>query len=553
MDTGHWARQGIRACRACLAWALLSAVFNPVAHAGDWTYRVRPGDTLWDLAATYLKPGHGWQQLQTHNRIADPFQLPPGQSLRVPITWLRAEPARARIVAVHGAATIQLPGQPPGPATPGQRLPVGSLVETGANASLGLQFADGSRLLLRGGSQLRLDRLTAYAGGAMADTRLRLQRGRITNTVRKQVGNGAAHFQITTPTATSAVRGTVFRIDADASGTRAEVLQGSVAVSSGKRDALLRRGYGTSVGSDPNQALRPVKLLPAPDLSGWAPLQRRARPQLAWPAVAGASGYQVKVSASSDFSSLLVDQAYASPQAVLPPLGDGVYAVRVSAVDARGLEGHDATARLSVEALPEPPYTLAPAAATTTHDARPELQWSAVTDAAGYQVQLAADPDFATPLASATPSETRFRPQQPLAAGQYYWRVASRDDQGRIGPYGDAVPFAYAPLPEVGELGRERGERGAMTFRWAEGDASLRYRFQMSRSADFSRLEVDRTVDEPQLSVPKLKRGTWYVRAQAIGADGYAGPFPPAQVVEVPCRACRIAAGAGIVLLVLAL
>lgn len=45
-----------RACSARLLMllALLLPAFPLLAQ--DWTYRVRPGDTLWDLGARYLKP-----------------------------------------------------------------------------------------------------------------------------------------------------------------------------------------------------------------------------------------------------------------------------------------------------------------------------------------------------------------------------------------------------------------------------------------------------------------------------------------------------------------
>lgn len=48
--------------------ALLLLLLPGVAGAQDWNYRVRPGDTLWDLGGLYLKPSVRWQQLQQHNR-----------------------------------------------------------------------------------------------------------------------------------------------------------------------------------------------------------------------------------------------------------------------------------------------------------------------------------------------------------------------------------------------------------------------------------------------------------------------------------------------------
>lgn len=528
--------------------------FASAVSAGDWAYRVRPGDTLWDFSAAHLKSGYRWQQLQAHNRIADPYRLPPGSTLQVPITWLRAEPAQASVVAVHGSATTQAPGRPPGLAVAGMRLPVGTLIETDPDASLTLRFADGSRLLLRAGSRLVLDRLSSFGGGAMADTRLRLQRGRITNTVRKLPRGGAAKFQVETPSATTAVRGTVFRVDADAAGTQAEVLEGSVVVSSGQGKALVPRGYGAAVPTGAGGAIRAVKLLPAPDLSALPKMQRTTRPELAWPAVDGAREYRVQVSATPGFASLLVDQAYPDAKAVLPALGDGDYAVRVNAVDAQGLEGRDAVARLSVRAQPEPPYAIAPVAGSTTANPQPAFRWSGVADAGDYFVEVADDAGFANPVAAARELRgNEFRPDRPLAPGQYFWRVASRDRSGRIGPYGDAIPFVYKPMPEVSDIDNTHGDRGAVTFRWQAGAASQRYRFQLSRTADFGAPKIDQIVEEPQITVPRLGGGTWYVRAQPLDNDGYAGPFPPAQTVKVPCRVCRIVAGSGLVLILLSL
>lgn len=549
-STANRSRRGL----PFLATALLLLGFGKGALADDWGYRVRPGDTLWDFSAAHLKSGYRWQQLQAYNHIADPYHLPPGLRLRVPLTWLRAAPAQAKVVAVSGSATVRIPGRSPIAALAGQKLPAGTRIETDPDASLTLQFADGSRLLLRPDSLLELDRLSSFGGGAMVDTRLRLQRGRITNTVRKQPGGGAASFRVDTPNASSAVRGTVFRVDAEEHGTQAEVLEGSVAVSSGSRKTLVTRGYGAAVSANARDAIRAVKLLPAPNLSGLPKLQK-ARPELAWPAVQGAREYRVQVSATPDFASLLVDKPYPDPKAVLPALNDGDYVIRVNAVDANGLEGRDAVARISVQGQPEPPYAIAPVAGSTVKDKQPSFRWSGVADAGDYVVEVASDAAFTQPVASARElRDTEFHPAQPLAPGAYYWRVASRDRNGKVGPFGDPLPFTFKPLPEVSEIGAgDDGGKPGVTFRWQEGDASQRYRFQLSRTADFAAPKIDQIVEDPQITVPRLRGGTWYVRAQTIDADGYEGPFPTAQTVEVPCRACRILAGSGALLILLSL
>ena len=119
------------------------------AFAEDWVYRVRPGDTLWDLGGAYLKPGVDWHRLQQHNRIADPYRLAPGTRLRIPLTWLRQQPARARVVALIGKATTVTSAGTSQAVNEGMELGAGSRLLTAAGASLSLQFADGSRLRLR--------------------------------------------------------------------------------------------------------------------------------------------------------------------------------------------------------------------------------------------------------------------------------------------------------------------------------------------------------------------------------------------------------------------
>lgn len=132
--------------------ALLCALLllPTVAAAQDWNYRVRPGDTLWDLGGVYLKPSVRWQQLQQHNRIDNPYQLPPGQLLRFPISWLRIEPAPARVLSVRGKVELSgADGRATRAILAGEQLHIGDTIETEGDSSVTLEFADASRLQLR--------------------------------------------------------------------------------------------------------------------------------------------------------------------------------------------------------------------------------------------------------------------------------------------------------------------------------------------------------------------------------------------------------------------
>lgn len=279
--------------------ALLCALFALPALAGaqDWNYRVRPGDTLWDLGGLYLKPSVRWQQLQQHNRIDNPYQLPPGQLLRFPISWLRTEPAPARVLSVRGK--VELSGAD-GSATralrAGEQLHIGDTVETEGDSSITLEFADASRLQLREYSRLRLDQLSRYGHTGMVDTRLRLQQGRASNRVTPARGP-ASRYIIDAPTATSSVRGTVFRVSAGDAGHvgATEVLQGKVQVGNLRGQRLVQPGQATRSSSVDAAPTAAVALLPAPQLRTGELRLAPLPTLLAWEPVSGAAHYRVEV------------------------------------------------------------------------------------------------------------------------------------------------------------------------------------------------------------------------------------------------------------------
>lgn len=90
-------------------------------------------------------------------------------------------------------------------------------------------------------------------------------------------------------------------------------------------------------------------------------------------------------------------------------------------------------------------------------------------------------------------------------------------------------------------------------MRWQRGEPGQRYRVQISRKADFSKLLLEREADEPQIEIDRPGSGVWHVRVQTIEDDGYAAPYGPAQEIRLPCRLCYAAGGAGALLLLLAL
>ncbi len=525
-----------------LRWILAVSLWLGLACAGaaadqDWSYRVRPGDTLWDLSRRYLKPEVDWRLLGQHNRVASPYSLPPGQLLQVPIPWLRTQPAPARLIALRGEVGVQTAGGTTLAAQQGMPLPIGTAMQTGADASVTVQFADGSQLQLRENSRLRFDRLARYGATGMVDTRLRLEYGRSSNTVTPTQGP-ASRYIIQTPSGTSSVRGTRFRVGA---GDRyelaaTEVLQGSVKIANARGQRLLHPGDAARLPAD--SAPLQARLLPPPTLD--AARSRLDQPPyvLAWHPLPGASRYRIEAVDAERLQVLRFARETEQTRVALDALPDGRLLVLVRGIAASGIEGEDSEYPLQVWATPLPPLTMAPLHQQQLHEPRPRFEWTRNPEAVNSVLQLARDAQFQDLLFEQQSPDSRLRAPRALSAGNYFWRVASRDSQGRQGPFGQPLALRISAEPMDPALAPPLAEKGQLTLRWQAGTPQQRYRIQIARQADFAAPLLDRSVATPQISLPRPRHGTWYVRVQTLDDDGYAAPFSPPQTITVPCRYC---------------
>lgn len=542
------------ACVRLLAIALLFLGVVGVVQAQDWNYRVRPGDTLWDLGARHLKAGIDWRRLQAHNRIADPYHLPPGTRMRFPIGWLRIEPAKARVIAVRGAVNVLASDTAPARlVSEGMRLGIGSRLETGPNASATLEFADGSRLMVKDNSAIVFDELSSYGATGMVDTRMRLQRGRTFNRVIPAKGP-ASRYIIETPSATSSVRGTRFRVSAGDEGESdaTEVLEGRVQVGAQHRQVLVMPGFGSLAGTGAAPSA-PIRLLPTPSLIDAASVLEQLPATVAWTPVPGASAYRVEVVRDDAPEVLLFESRVAATQLRIDDLPAGRQRLLVRAIADNGLSGHDLVQVFTVNDQPAPPLTLRPIDGETLHQPRPRFEWARAADAERTRVQIARDDGFAQPLIDEEVKGLRLRHEHALAPGAYYWRVASRDGNGRLGRFGNALPFTVSDAPVDPGLQPPQAAKGLLTLRWQQGAPGQRYRVQIARKPDFARPLLEQVVDVPQVELPRPGGGTWHVRVQTLEDDGYAAPYGPTQEIRLPCRLCYAGGAAGAVLLLLAL
>jgi hypothetical protein len=159
----------------------------------------------------------------------------------VPLAWIRSNPVAAEIVSLTG--TIQLKRANTSDAENaviGSALHLGDELRTAANSTVAIQFADQSILTLHENSIVRFDHLSAHGTTGMVDSRLNLLQGRMDTDVTPAVGPGS-RFEIQTPSAISAVRGTVYRalVSEQSVASNIEVLEGKVAVSGADQQLMV--------------------------------------------------------------------------------------------------------------------------------------------------------------------------------------------------------------------------------------------------------------------------------------------------------------------------
>lgn len=319
-----------------------------------WEYTFRPGDNLWNIAKKYTTSVNNWKEIQHINKIrygAD-RKIRPGTRVVIPVAMLKLQPTPAVVIAVSGDVKLVKANGDQAIIKTGDKLYMGDRVTTTEGQTLRLQFADKSELQVLSNSEVMLDKLSYYKKAGMVDTRVRLNSGSVNTWVEKQ--NKDSHYEILTPAAITAVRGTAFRLSTDEHNvSRTEVTEGVVAVSAGDAEKDVQDGFGIVAERD-KPLPEPVKLLPAPVLTTEESADKKQH-TISWNALDGAVSYRYQLASDKDFNYLLQDKSVSSTQLVLTDLEPGDYFFKVRGIDKLKLQGLDASTSFEQQDIPEPP------------------------------------------------------------------------------------------------------------------------------------------------------------------------------------------------------
>jgi len=168
---------------------------------------------------------------------------------------------------VTGSGRVQVHGR--GELVPlqvGRLVRAGDVVRTGPDSSVELRWvrwAGGARIKLGPNTTFTVKRAVRNRSTGKEESRLRVDEGTLWIRLRKAL-RGKSKFEVETPTAVAAVRGTVFRVAVAPDGTsRISVWEGAVSVTAeGREEITISGGHSAAVGSQV-EAAAPRALSPA--------------------------------------------------------------------------------------------------------------------------------------------------------------------------------------------------------------------------------------------------------------------------------------------------
>ncbi len=510
---------------ALLVYSLIAPLIAQAddSQQNEWHYTLRPGDRLQDVSESLLARQFTWTDIVRHNKIENVASLAPGSIIKVPMHWLKHQPKPAKVISISGSAFIKRASQTKfKPLKEDARIRVGDEVSTRKGSVL-IEFADGSTIRLDPESNLVFNKLSHFGKTGMVDTRLRLKKGSLSTEVTPLVKG--SRYEITTPSAVAAVRGTEFRIEAKPNETKLEVIEGEVEFSGKHGKALVTAGNGATIKQGTTQIQQ--QKLPEPPAPMFAQQSIDDLPAtLEWEDSKKTGQYRVQITDNSN-QQVIKNKTLTKPEVELTHIENGKYDVAMRSIDSEGFEGPDSRTDLSVDIGSEKPLLIAPLDKSILDTAYPSFAWKLEGGASYGKVEVAKDSSFSLKVSNNEfIPDSQFTQKEKLLPGTYFWRVAALADDAEI-TYSDARQFAIKGLLAPVEILSVNYIDSQVGLFWRKIDNTQGYVLQISDSPTFDKILKEQTLGKARAHL-KLNAGKkYYARVRGIGSDLFTAQFGP--------------------------
>lgn len=510
--------------------AATGIVADQIGDASDWTYTLKPGETFNQVSEELLKPSASSGRLASYNRIQSPSSVHAGDQIRIPVSWLRQQPEPAQVYGVSGHVRVR------SAATgtirrlvDGQQILAGDTIITHDGAAT-VELADGSTIRINPGSSVTFNRLTRYGRAGMTDTRMRLDRGGVSNRVTPMVEEGA-RFEIETPSAIAAVRGTAFSLQADRNGSHLQVTEGRVAFGTPGDIRQIPSGYGASVGPDGRGEMEILRLPPPPQTNPLPDTISSMPAELGWQPN-GARRYQVDILDHETGHSIRRQQVSAT-QIALDGLANGRYRAQVASLSDNGMSGIPADVIFQIDLAARAAELLEPASGASLDNDRPNFSWRYQGDSEKARVEIARDSSFTDLVASSQWSKQESAtPDRSLKPGEYHWRVVTEAGGNSVATSETRTLTVNGTLEPVSVISANYIDRQVRIF-WERNQEASGYLLQLSEDPSFKDVIKEATVDDTTAALRLIPGRRYFVRLRAVSEGPIVGRWGPGRELYV--------------------
>ncbi|MEP6417107.1 MAG: FecR domain-containing protein, partial [Marinobacter sp.] len=477
---------------------------------------VRPGEHFAEIADALLSKDIPAIRLLQHNGIDNPAKVGSGDNLRIPLAWLQRQPNPARVNSVTGS--VQLISGSDGtkrPLTSDSLIRVGDEIRSQAGTAT-IELADGSVVRISPHSRLAFNRLTQYGKSGMVDTRLRLNQGEIETQV-KPVIEGGSRFEIETPSAVAAVRGTMFTLRTAPGMTDLRVTEGEVSFGPPGQTRRIPAGYSASVSTAGVGRMSIRRLPPAPEINPLPQQLKQLPAQLSW-TPNGANSHRVDIF-DAESGRWINSNEVSDNDFDINLLDNGRYEIHLAAIDNRGMAGMPGVMSFEVDLQARTAALEQPEPGATVNDDMPEFRWRLRGENEVARVEIAEDKDFGNTIATSewAPDESAL-PSRPLTPGQYYWRVVTEAGGNSVATSEARSLVVNGTLPPVRIISVNYVDSQVRVF-WQKVDTATDYRLQLSEEPGFNNIIKEATLSDTTAALRLIPGRRYFVRLKAL-SDG---------------------------------
>ena len=343
--TGRAVRMSLIAA-GLLTWSVAAL---SQSNEEDRRVTVKSGDTFGGILKRELQSLDAWGEVARYNELEKPDQIRPGEVLIIPAEVLmRRHFATVVFVkgkAIHHSAAKKTMQQ----VTKGSKVFRGDLIETARDGFVSVSFNGDSSVNIQPESAMRINLLNCIDKENACEIKLNAEKGYLGLDVKDVGFKKPTIFNIDTPYASAAVRGTRFDFDID-DGNVLGVTEGKVEIvyNGNSSDVNVGKGVVVAEGGSIGQQ---VDLLGEPEIRLSDNLDKvSSEDVISWEAVTGAEKYLVTYAGSEGMQDVVASTDNIG-NVTRPELPLGEYYLSTRAIDSNGLRGFSAKKKFAVVKL----------------------------------------------------------------------------------------------------------------------------------------------------------------------------------------------------------